>query len=378
VQEFDLKLAKTISLIEESELFEDTSEICQGFKESHLLFLTSYFGITVAVAVADGKLFESEVDYIANGIPQSIKLSEEIKSSLVELNLSKALLANGYSVTIPHYISYLKKVMSEDDIIKIVKLLFFLGCADGNLSQEEEKLIIQMSRRFGLSDGKIKQIRDYSLKSKIEKLKVDKEVTFLKKAKSLEQVFDKKRFLNNLSDEDAMDFDLRLKQSPLYFSIKQICSTIKLEDLLFITSYLGTAFSLIASDGDIHEKEVSYIRSQFTLWYALEEDTINTLFDISIYLTEKKAHTEAYNLIYTEILSKLFDKQEKETFTIMLLNLAEKDDNISPLELLIVDKISETFDFDNETLANLKNQANGIDGSFKIIKSASSWDMLKK
>ncbi|MFT6631068.1 MAG: hypothetical protein ACJAS4_001014 [Bacteriovoracaceae bacterium] len=62
----------------------------------------------------------------------------------------------------------------------------------------------------------------------------------------------------------------------------------------------------------------------------------------------------------------------------MLLNLAEKDDNISPLELLIVDKISETFDFDNETLANLKNQANGIDGSFKIIKSASSWDMLKK
>ena len=378
MKEFDLKLAKAISLIEESELFEDTSEICQGFKEGHLLFLTSYFGITVAVAVADGKLFESEVDYITNGIPQSIKLSEEIKSSLVELNLSKALLANGYSVTIPHYISYLKKVMPEDDIIKIVKLLFFLGCADGNLSQEEEKLIIQMSRRFGLSDGKIKQIRDYSLKKKIDKSKTDKEVTLLKKAKSLEQKFDKKRFLKNLKDEDSTEYDLKLKQSPLYFSIKQTCSTVKLEDLLFITSYLGTAFSFIASDDDIHEKEISYIRSQFTLWYTLEEETINTLFDICIYLTEKKAHTEAYNLIYTEILSKLFDKQEKENFTLMLLNLAEKDDNISPLELLIIDKISETFDFDNETLTNLKNQANGIDGSFKIIKSASSWDMLKK
>jgi uncharacterized tellurite resistance protein B-like protein len=375
VEEFDLERAKNISLIEESELFEDTAEICKGSSEKHLLFLTCYFGVSIAVAIADGKLFASEVDYITNGIPKSIKISDEMKGALVELNLSKALLAKGFSTTIPHYITYLKKELEKEEIIKIVKLLFFLGCADGDLSTEEEKLLIHMSRRFGVTDKNIKQILDYSKQNKMVAKEDDKEITFLKNSEKIDQNFDLKRFLNNLKIKEGTDYDSKLKQSPLYFSIKQTFTDTPLQDLLFMTAYLGTAFSFILSDDDIHEKEVSYIRNQFTHWYNLEEKTEEVLFDICIYLTEKKAHTEELNEVYTEVLSRLFDKQEKQNFILMLLNLAEKDDNISPVELVIIEKISICFDMETEQLNDLKNQANGIDGSFRIIKSASTWDM---
>lgn len=376
VKEFDLKLAKTISLIEESELFHDTSEICQGFSESHLLFLTSYLGITVAIAIADGQLYESEAEYIIKGIPKGIMLDEKMKNSLVQLNLSKAILAQGHSVTIPHYIAYLKNQMKEDDIVKVIKLLFSLGCADGELVPREEKLTIQIARRFGLPDGKIKQIRDYCLKNKLTKKPYDKEINLINKLKNVEQHFDKKRFVKPLKETQIQEFSASLETSPLFFFFKKKCPGVKQGELLFITSFLGTAFSFISSDQEIHEKEVSYIAHQFSLWYNLESDTLSTLVDICIYLTEQNSHIERFNKIYLEILSLLFDNQEKERFTVMLFNLADSDGDLSSIELVTIEKISKAFNLSEEKVRDLKNQAIGIEGSFKILKSASTWDML--
>ncbi len=376
MKEFDIKLAKTVQMIESSELYVDTAEICKEFNEKHILFLTCWFGISVAVAIADKKLYESESQFITDSIPKGIKLDSRIKRALVELNLSKGLLHNGFSTTLPHYVSYLKATLKEEDMVKIIKMLFTLACADGEFNPQEEKLIIKIARRAGLQDQKIAKIRDYCIENKLFKVDDDKEITILKNLTPLKQKFEKKRFIQPFKTSIALEYEEKLAQSPLFYFIKQSCPNTQIDDLLFITSYLGTAFSFIASDNVVHEKEVSYIKSEFKQWYDLRTKTVDTLIDINIYLLEKKTQTEKFNDLFLEILSKLFDKQEKERFTIMLFNLADSDSDVSPIELLLVEKISKAFDLGQDKVNDIKDQAIGLDGSFKIIRSASTWDMM--
>jgi hypothetical protein len=60
MREYDYKLARTIQTIQDTELYENTSEICSNFSEHQKLYLTSYFGLTIAVSLADAKVYKSD------------------------------------------------------------------------------------------------------------------------------------------------------------------------------------------------------------------------------------------------------------------------------------------------------------------------------
>ena len=52
------------------------------------------------------------------------------------------------------------------------------------------------------------------------------------------------------------------------------------------------------------------------------------------------------------------------------------DDEVSNDELLYIENITSVFKFDQDKVDRVKDEALGIDGSFKVVRSASAWDMI--
>jgi uncharacterized tellurite resistance protein B-like protein len=375
MREYDYKLARTIQTIQDTELYENTSEICSSFSEHQRLYLTNYFGLTIAVSLADAKVYKSEIDYINNSLPKSLKIEQDIKNSLVELNVSHAVLAKGYSTALPHFVKYLDQNMDEEAKLKVIRLLFNLSLADGEMNPLENQLITNLSKRFSISEDKISAIRTHCKKSALSaEMKENIEVEFLKNIRNVyTQSSIHKKDLTVVTPE-VMQAQMKIfKENPICFFIKKICKNLPESDLLFITSYLGLTFALISSDGEIHEKEVNYIKHEFSCWFEFNPKTIDMLIDLNIYISETKRLDYNLNDHYIDLLCLFLNIDEKINFTKILMNLAATDSHLSPFELMIIDKTTKKFNFKENQVKDIKEKALGLDGSYKIIRSSSIW-----
>jgi uncharacterized tellurite resistance protein B-like protein len=379
MKEYDFRLARTIQTIQDTELYENTSEICSTFTEHQKLYLTSYFALTIAVSLADGMIYKAEIDYISNSLPKNLKIDENTKDSLVELNVSHAILAKGYSTALPHFVKYLDQNMNEDAKLKVIRLLFNLALADGSMDPIEDKFITNLSRKFSISDDHISIIRKHCIdvaSTKEEKENV--ELDFLKNIKTVppkESIH--RKDLNDVSHEIIIGQMNKFKDNPISFFIGKICKNLPNKDLLFITSYLGLSFSLIAADGEIHEKEVNYIKHEFSSWFQFEKQTIEMLIDLNIYISETKNLSDELNDHYINLLNLFLNSQERKNFATILINLAATDEKLSPLELNIINKVTDKFEFKEQLVNEIKDSALGLDGSYKIVHSSQKWDNTK-
>lgn len=377
MREFNYKTAQIVTEIENTAVFLATKEICPDYSEAQQLMLTSYLGLTISLATADSKIFQSEIDFIVKSLPKNLKLSDNEKDALVQMNVMQATFGQGYSVTTPYFCEYLKTNMNAESKANLVKLLFKLCYIDGDFSDSEKEMIKTIFKRLGATQEMVNAAKEEVSKFTKSFSEEDRgtEVTFTKTLLKVTQKPQHKRYLRTVKKREIVGQLERVKKSPLYPYVERLSEQVDEMDLLFITCYLSVGFTIIGADDDIHEKEVAYLRSQFREFYELRGKFVDSYINTCIYLCEQKRFDQESLDDYIFILSRFFDKEERKRFALVLFNLADSDDEVSPLEMVVIEKILEHFEIEDEEAESIKDSALGIDGSFRIMRAASAWDM---
>ena len=259
--------------------------------------------------------------------------------------------------------------MKLPDKQKLIELFFKIGWSDKNLSGEENKLIVSLSKRLGFTEPEILRTRNHIQAT--YKAPKENEIADIKfdGKKSLKSI-SRKKYLNTLKNEQAIEAHKLLSENTLYYFLNKKYQKIEESDKFFLTAYLGLSFSFILTDDVIYEKEILYVKSHLKTWFELG-DVHDELINMSSYLASNKNECFDSNnaSLYAKVLAFFLDHEERIKFINSLFNLAYSDDEVHPNELKLIYEVAKVLELNGDLVANIKTESLGIEGSFKIIRA---------
>lgn len=376
MREYDVKLAKTQCIIEESELYKVVENVL-GDKSSDAqnLFLCSFLGVTTPIALADKKLYTSEVDFIVSGFPSMIKLENDVKKSLTNIFLGKLALEKNLGTLIPHFVEYLRKKLKPKDLQKVVQILFLLGCADGELVESERKLIHQIAKRMDVPPDIVTKVETLCLEKQNAKVELDQELKLITQVVKFQEDIQIRKFVKTPDSQIEEELWQSLSQLEVTYIIERIFPKCSQKAKLLLMAYTGCIFENFKEPNSILEKEYKFLKSSLNSWFIITEKALDTFIDISIWAKEKGSFTKKTTDSYLKVLNEYLDNNEKEKFVEVLFNLSNSDNESSRKNILNPVHLANLLQIDEKIVKNIQDLTLGIEGSFKVIQSGSSWEL---
>ena len=163
----------------------------------------------------------------------------------------------------------------------------------------------------------------------------------------------------------------KLSPTPLFQLVQKRMDEMSFPSQAFLSSFFSYAFAMLFIDGEIHKKELAYIRHITNLNFACSENTLDSLIDLGLFLGERNQYPSEHLKIFAEVMKITTHTKCKPSLMTFFTNLARADDSIHPMENVLLSQLFETFNVKNKFKAII-SQAQGIDGSIETIP-ASKW-----